>query len=401
MPPINILIGTANKTRSLNCQANQLPTLQKGESGMIVGVPKEIKNNEYRVAIVPSGVRTLVESGHRVLVQKSAGVGAGIRDAEFKSAGAVILTDPESIFSEAEMIVKVKEPLPQEFNLLKNGQILFTFLHLAPDPELTQALITRGVIGIGYETVQTENGSLPLLIPMSEIAGKLSVQIGAHYLEKENRGSGVLLGGVPGVNPGNVCILGGGAVGFNAAKIALGIGAHVSLLDINLDKLRYLDDVLGGRLILLASNSHNVEETVKNADLVIGAVLIPGAKAPKLVNRRIISEMRPGSVMVDVAIDQGGCFETSFPTSLADPVFIVDGVIQYCVPNLPGCVARTSTFALTNATFPYVLKLANMGHKEALTQDMSLRKGLNVFKGKLTNQRVAEAVGMAYFPNLD
>ena len=368
---------------------------------MIIGIPGEIKNNEYRVAVVPSGVRTLVESGHRVLVQKSAGAGAGISDAEFKSAGAVILANAGSIFSEAEMIVKVKEPLPREFGLLKNGQILFTFLHLAPDPELTQALITQGVIGIGYETVQTENGSLPLLIPMSEIAGKLSIQIGAHYLEKENGGSGVLLGGVPGVNPGNVCILGGGAVGFNAAKIALGMGAHVSLLDISLDKLRYLDDVLGGRLILLASNSHNIEETVKNADLVIGAVLIPGAKAPKLVNRRIISEMRPGSVMVDVAIDQGGCFETSVPTSFADPVFIVDGVIQYCVPNLPGCVARTSTFALTNATFPYVLKLANMGYKEALAKDLSLRKGLNVFKGKLTNQRVAAAVGMSYFPYAD
>jgi alanine dehydrogenase len=363
---------------------------------MIAGVLKEIKNNEYRVAMVPSGVRSLVENGHTVIIQQSAGEGSGISDAEYQAAGAVICPSAEEVYQKAELIIKVKEPLPQEYSLLRENQILFTYLHLAPAPELTRALLDRKIIGIAYETVQLENEVLPLLTPMSEIAGKLSVQVGAFYLQKENGGSGVLLGGVPGVRPGNVTIIGGGTVGLNAAKISLGMGAHVTLLDINLEKLRYLDDVLGGRITLLSSNSHNIEQTVTDADLVIGGVLIPGAKAKKLVTREMISGMRKGSVMVDVAIDQGGCFETSVPMTIENPIFMVEGIIQYCVANMPACVARTSTFALTNATFPYVLKLANMGYKKSLSHDSALRKGLNTCKGYLTNQAVAEAVGIEF-----
>jgi alanine dehydrogenase len=365
---------------------------------MIVGVPKEIKNNEYRVALVPAGVRSLVKNGHTVVIQKSSGDGAGISDSEYAAAGAKISPTADDIFKTADMIVKVKEPLPQEYKMLRKGQILFTYLHLAPAPELTRALLDQEIIGIAYETVQLDNGSLPLLTPMSEIAGKLSVQIGAHYLEKENSGSGVLLGGVPGVKPGNVTILGGGIVGMNAAKIALGMGAHVTILDISLEKLRYLDDILGDRITLLSSNSDNIEHTVNHADVVIGGVLMPGAKARKLITRQMISKMRKGSVMVDVAIDQGGCFETSVPTTFDKPVFMVDGVIQYCVANMPSGVSRTSTFALTNANFLYTLKIANLGYKEALRKDIPLRKGLNVFKGKLTNKPVADAVGIEYTP---
>ncbi|MBN1191008.1 MAG: alanine dehydrogenase [Dehalococcoidales bacterium] len=365
---------------------------------MIIGVPKEIKNNEYRVALVPSGVRTMIENGHQVLVQNSAGEGAGITDAEYLAAGAKTVQSAKAIFIEAEMILKVKEPMPEEYNLLQRDQLLFTYLHLAPAPELTRALLKQHIIGIAYETVQTDNGSLPLLTPMSEIAGKLSVQVGAHYLEKENGGSGILLGGVPGVQPGNVVIFGGGTVGLNATKIALGMGAHVTLLDISLERLRYLDDILGGRITLLASNPDNIEQSLKNADLVIGGVLVPGARAKKLVTREMILQMKKGSVMVDVAIDQGGCFETSIPTCFDQPVFSIDGVIQYCVSNMPSCVARTSTFGLTNATFPYALKLANSGYEKALRNDIPLRRGLNVYKGKLTSQPVAEATGIEYIP---
>jgi alanine dehydrogenase len=365
---------------------------------VIIGIPKEIKNNEYRIAIVPSGVRALIENGHKVIIEKSAGEGSGVSDAEYMAAGSKIVPTAEGIFKEAEMIVKVKEPLAQEYKLLQKDQLLFTYLHLAPAPELTKALLEQKIIGIAYETVQLDNGSLPLLTPMSEIAGKLSVQIGAHYLENENGGSGVLLGGVPGVKPGRVTIIGGGTVGLNAAKVAIGMGAKVTLLDVNLDRLRYLSDIFEGRLTTLSSNTHNIEEAVIEADLVVGSILIPGARAKKLVTRDMISKMRKSSVMVDVAIDQGGCFETSHATSFENPVFLVDGIIQYCVDNIPGCVARTSTFALTNATFPYALKLANMGNAKAMQQDISLRKGLNVFKGKLTNQPVAEAVGIVYTP---
>jgi alanine dehydrogenase len=373
--------------------------LHKEEDAFLnIGIPLEVKNNEYRVGIVPSGVRALAEHGHRVLIQKSAGEGSGISDAEYTAAGAVTAPTAEAVYKESEMLLKVKEPLPQEYKLLQKDQVLFTYLHLAPAPELTRAILEQKIIGIAYETVQLENGTLPLLIPMSEIAGKLSVQIGAHYLEKQNGGSGVLLGGVPGVQPGRVAIIGGGTVGLNAAKIALRMGARVTLLDVNLERLRYLSDILDDRAVLLSSSAHNVEEAVVQADVVIGGVLVPGAKARKLVTREMVSKMRKGSVMVDVAIDQGGCFETSHVTTLENPVFAVDGVIHYCVGNMPGCVARTSTYALTNATIPYALKLADLGYAKALEQDISLRRGLNVFKGKLTNKAVAEAVGMEYSP---
>jgi alanine dehydrogenase len=363
---------------------------------MIIGVPKEIKNQEYRVAMVPAGVRSLVDDGHRVLVQSSAGEGSGIADDEYQAAGAELRPTAEAVFAEAEMIVKVKEPLPQEYQLLREGQLLFTYLHLAPDPKLTRALLERKIVGIAYETVQAENGSLPLLTPMSEVAGKLSVQIGAHWLEKENGGSGVLLGGVPGTPPAKVAIVGGGTVGTNAAKVALGMGAEVTILDINLDRLRYLADVFGSSIRLLASNAHNVEEAVAEADLVVGSLLIPGAKAKKVVTKAMIAKMRKGSVIVDVAIDQGGCVEGAVPTSHENPVIDMDGVILCCVANLPGAVARTSTFALTNATFPYVSKLANLGYKAALAADPALFKGLNVLKGDLVCQAVAEGVGMDY-----
>ncbi len=365
---------------------------------MIIGVPKEIKNQEYRVALVPSGVHALVENGHKVLVQQGAGKGSGISGKEYVKAGAIIKKTAEEVFREADMIVKVKEPLPSEYELLHEGQILFTYLHLAPAPELARALLARKIIGIAYETVQLADSSLPLLMPMSEIAGKVSVQVGAHYLEKENGGSGVLLGGVPGVKAASVAIIGGGTAGTNAAKVALGMGANVTILDTNLNRLRYLSDIFGGKLTTIASNYHNIESAVVKADLVIGAILIPGTKAKKLVRRSMISRMRKGSVVVDVAIDQGGCFETSVVTTHAKPTYKVDGIIHYCVANIPGAVARTSTFALTNATFPYVLKLADLGFKEALRQDEALRQGLNVFKGKLTSKPVAESLGIPYTP---
>ncbi len=363
---------------------------------MIVGIPKEVKNHEYRVAMVPAGVKSLVEAGHAVLVQASAGEGSGISDAEYAGAGALIRPTAEAVYAEADMIVKVKEPLPQEYPLLRKDQILFTYLHLAPAPELTKALLDRGVIGIAYETVQLDNGSLPLLTPMSEVAGRLSIQVAAHWLQKENGGSGVLLGGVPGTAPANVAIIGGGTVGINAAKMALGMGAHVTILDLSLDRLRYLDDVLGGRLTVLASNDLNVEKAVVEADVVVGALLIPGAKAKKVVTKSLISRMRKGSVVVDVAIDQGGCVEGAVPTTHQDPVIRIDGVTLFCVANMPGCVARTSTFALTNATLPYASKLADLGYKAALKADPALAKGLNVLRGKLVSKAVAEGVGMDY-----
>jgi alanine dehydrogenase len=361
---------------------------------MIVGVPKEVKNHEYRVAMVPAGAKSLVADGHMVIVEASAGLGSGISDDEYVSAGALIRPTAEAVFAEADMIVKVKEPLPQEYPLLRRDQILFTYLHLAPAPELTRALLERGVVGIAYETVQLENGSLPLLTPMSEVAGRLSIQVAAHWLEKENGGSGVLLGGVPGTAPANVAIIGGGTVGTNAAKMALGMGANVTILDINLDRLRYLDDVLGGRLTVLASNDLNIERAVVEADAVIGALLVPGAKAKKVVTTSLISRMRKGSVVVDVAIDQGGCVEGAVPTTHQDPVIRVGGVTLFCVANMPGCVARTSTFALTNATFPYASRLANLGYEAALKADPALAKGLNVLQGRLVSKAVADGVGM-------
>jgi alanine dehydrogenase len=363
---------------------------------MIVGVPKEVKNHEYRVAMVPAGVKSLVGDGHTVLIQASAGEGSGISDAEYAAAGAQIRPAAEAVFAEADMIVKVKEPLPREYPLLRRGQVLFTYLHLAPAPELTKALLDCGVIGIAYETVQLANGSLPLLTPMSEVAGRLSIQVAAHWLEKENGGSGVLLGGVPGTAPANVTIVGGGTVGINAAKMALGMGANVTILDLSLDRLRYLDDVLGGRLTVLASNDVNVEKAVVDSDAVIGALLIPGAKAKKVVTKDHMARMRKGSVVVDVAIDQGGCVEGALATSHDDPVLKMGAVTLYCVANMPGCVARTSTFALTNATFPYASTLANLGYKAALKADPALAKGLNVLEGRLVSKAVAEGVGMDY-----
>lgn len=365
---------------------------------MIVGVPREIKNHEYRVALVPAGVRVLVDNGHRVLVERSAGEGSGISDEEYRAAGAVITEGAKAVFSEAQLIVKVKEPLPPEFDLLREGQILFTFLHLAAAPDVTEALLRRKVIGIAYETVQLGDGSLPVLTIMSEIAGKMSVQIGCHYLERQNGGSGILLGGVPGTGPGNVAVIGGGSVGMNAAKVALGIGANVTILDVDRDRIRYLSDVLQGRVITLVSNSSNIEGVVVNADLVIGAVLIPGAKAPRLVTRAMIARMRKGSVIVDVCIDQGGCVEGVVPTTFDNPVYTLDGVTLCGLANMPGAVARTSTFALSNATFAYVLKLANLGYEQALSSDSALKKGVNTFSGKLTNRAVAESLGLDYTP---
>ena len=365
---------------------------------MIIGVPREIKNNEYRVAMVPAGVRALIENGHRVLLERSAGEGSSISDDEYLQVGAEIRQSAKAVFGEAEMIVKVKEPLPQEYNLLREGQILFTYLHLASALELTKALLAQKVIGIAYETVQLADGSLPLLTPMSEIAGKLSIQAGAYHLQRDNGGSGVLLGGVPGVRAGNVVIIGGGTVGTNAARIALGMGATVTIIDINIERLRYLGDILGGKLVTLASNKSNIEAAIADADLVVGAILIPGARARKLVTKDMIAKMRKGSVIVDVAIDQGGCCETSTPTTHDSPTFTVDGVNHYCVPNMPATVSRTSTFALTNATLPYVLKLADLGYEGALQADGNLKKGLNVFKGKLVYKPVAESLGLQYTP---
>lgn len=362
---------------------------------MIVGIPKEIKEDEGRVSITPAGVHDLTVQGHTVLVEHDAGVGSGISDDQYIEQGAEFLARDE-IYSRSEMIMKVKEPLPEEYELLQEGQILYTYLHLAPAPELTKALLERKVIGIAYETVQLPDKSLPLLIPMSEVAGRMSIHEGAKCLEAENGGRGILLGGVPGVDPGHVVILGGGIVGSNAAKMAIGTGASVTLLDINLPRLRYLDDVHGSRLRTLMSNRMNVIEALRLADLVIGAVLIPGARAPHLVTRQMLSTMKAGSVIVDVGIDQGGVFETSRSTTHSDPIYSVDGVIHYCVSNMPGALARTSTFALTNATFPYALELAEKGYRRAFAENPALQLGLNVFKGHVTYPAVAEALDMEW-----
>lgn len=363
---------------------------------MIVGVPKEIKDNEYRVGLTPASVRQLVDAGHSVLVETGAGEGSGFSDDDYRAAGASIVASAAEAWG-AEMVVKVKEPLPQEYDFLRPDLILFTYLHLAADERLTLAMRDSGVIGIAYETVELPDGRLPLLTPMSEVAGRMAVQVGAYYLEKMNGGRGKLLGGVPGVRPATVVIIGGGVVGTNAAKIALGMGANVVILDINVDRLRYLEEIFGGRLMTIASNTHNIAEAVKRADLLIGAVLVKGAKAPKLVTREMVSTMKPGSVIVDVAVDQGGCIETTRPTTHSNPTFFVDGVLHYCVANMPGAVPRTSTYALNNATLPYTLKLATHG-LDAIRQDPALAKGVNVFKGHITYPAVAEAFGLPYTP---
>jgi len=365
---------------------------------MIIGVPKEIKNNENRVAITPAGVKAFNQAGHQVLVQKSAGIGSGIEDNEYAKAGATIINTAEEVFKKAEMIIKVKEPLSSEYNLLRPGQILYTYLHFASSFELTKAMMERKIVGIAYETVQTEDGYLPLLAPMSEVAGKMAAHIAAYYLALPYGGRGVLMGGVPGVNPAKVVVIGGGTVGTCAAKVAAGIGAKVTLLDISIKRLRYLDDVLPKNINLLVSNQHNIEEEAKDADAVIGAVLIPGAEAPKLMTEEMVKKMKPNSVIVDVAIDQGGCIETSRPTSHSEPVYKVHNVLHYCVTNMPGAFARTSTFALTNATLPYGLEIANKGYKKALRENKALAKGLNVIDGKITYEPVAKAFNLKYYP---
>ncbi len=363
---------------------------------MKIGIPTEIKNHEHRVGVTPAGVRALSGHGHTVIVQKGAGRGSGIGDQEYVAAGAELAPNAVEVYWEADLIMKVKEPLPEEYALLRRGQVLFTYLHLAPAPELTQALLDRRVVGIAYETIQLADGSLPLLTPMSEVAGRLAVQAGAHALEKAQGGRGQLLGGVPGTHPGKVLILGGGVVGLNAAKVAAGLGAEVTILDVNLDRLRHLDDVFGGRVKLLVSSEHAIREKIAEADLVVGAVLIPGARAPHLVSRDMLPAMQDGSVIVDVAVDQGGCVETTHPTTHDEPTFVVDGVIHYCVTNMPGAVARTSTFALTNATLPYALKLADLGYAEALLGDAALLTGLNVIDGKVACAAVAGDLGYSW-----
>ncbi len=367
---------------------------------MIIGIPKEVKNNEYRVSLIPAGAKSLVSHGHTVLIEKGAGRGCGISDNEFKKAGARIVSSAKEVFGRAEMIIKVKEPMPKEFSLLRPDLILFTFLHLAPLPELTDALLQQKVIGIGFETVQPDDGSLPLLAPMSEVAGRMAVQIGAHYLEKNNGGRGVLLGGITGVEKGHVLILGSGSVGSNAAQMAVGLGASVTVLGKSRAHLAHLENSLHSRINTLISNEHNIEEELKKADLVVGAVLIPGAQAPKLITRKMLSIMKKGAVLVDVSIDQGGCAETSKPTTHSDPVYEVDSVLHYCVANMPGAVPRTSTFALASVTLPFALEIADKGVERALTENRALQRGVNVYKGKLVNKDVAAAQGkkFAEFP---
>ena len=360
---------------------------------MIIGVPKEVKDHESRVGIVPSGVKALSDAGHTVLVETNAGELSSLPDAEYKAAGAQIVSSAHEIWSRADMVVKVKEPTESEFQYLRDGLVLFTYLHLAPLPELTDALLKKSVTGIAYETIRDRNNTLPLLTPMSEVAGRMSVQVGATYLEKERGGRGILLGGVPGVPPANVCVIGGGIVGTNAAKIALGMGAITSIVDLSLNRLRELDDIFGGRIYTLASNSYTIARAVKRADLVIGAVLIPGASAPKLVTRAMVEQMKPGAVIVDVAIDQGGCIETARPTTHSNPAYVVSGVVHYCVTNMPAAVPHTSTLALTNATFPYVMKLAQLGPGKAIRDDNGIREGVNTYRGHVTYPAVADSQG--------
>ncbi|MBS1158720.1 MAG: L-alanine dehydrogenase [Proteobacteria bacterium] len=363
---------------------------------MLIGVPKEIKNHEYRVGLTPSSVRELVGHGHRVIVEKQAGSAIGLSDEKYLAAGGELVDDAAEVFARAELIVKVKEPQAEECRRLRPAQVLFTYLHLAPDPQQTQLLLAAGVTAIAYETVSDARGGLPLLAPMSEVAGRMAIQAGAASLEKARGGSGVLLGGVPGVAPGQVVILGGGVVGYNAALIAVGIGAGVTVIDRSLDRLRWLDEHFGNRIRTLYSTADTIESSVRDADLIVGAVLVPGATAPHLVSRRQLRNIRPGSVLVDVAIDQGGCFETSRPTTHAEPTYIVDDIVHYCVANMPGGVARTSTFALNNATLPYVLALADKGYRQALADDPHLRRGLNVHRGRITCAPVAEAQNLPW-----
>ena len=359
---------------------------------MTVGVPKEVKDHETRVGLVPSAVTALREAGHRVLLETKAGAGSSIPDDDYRQAGAEIRPDAADVWK-ADLVVKVKEPQPSEYSFFRPGLILFTYLHLAPLPELTQKLVDTGVTSVAYETIREEDGSLPLLTPMSEVAGRMAVQVGAQYLEAPNGGRGILLGGVPGVAPANVVIIGGGVVGHNAAKMAVGLGAHVTIIDLNLERLREIDDIYSSRIVTLASNSFTIRESLLLADLVIGAVLIPGASAPKIVRRDMISAMKKGAVMVDVAIDQGGCFETSHATTHTDPIYFVDGVLHYCVSNMPAAVPHTSTFGLTNATFPYLMELCNKGLEKACGANHAICEGVNTYRGSITYPGVAESQG--------
>ncbi len=358
---------------------------------MIIGIPKEIKNNESRVAITASGVFELKQYDHHILVEQGAGKGSGISDAEYESAGAEVVTDPHDIWARADMIVKVKEPIDNELRLARPGQIIFTYFHFASSIALTEAMIGRGAVCIAYETVEKADHSLPLLTPMSEVAGRMAVQQGARYLEKPVRGRGVLLGGVPGVPPGRVLILGAGIVGVQAAKMASGLGAHVTILDINTDRLRYVNDILPSHVVTQYSSQYTIRKMIKTHDLIIGAVLIHGAKAPSLITRDMLKTMRPGTVIVDVAVDQGGCVETCVPTTHENPTYIIDDVLHYCVANMPGAVPFTSTLALTNSTLPYIIQIANRGWKEACARDEALMKGLNIVEGKVVYQGVAQA----------
>lgn len=365
---------------------------------MIIGILKEIKKHENRVSMTPSGVEIMITNGHKVLVEAAAGRGSGISDEAYAGAGAGIVSTSQEIFANSDMVMHVKEPQPSEYELIRKEQIVFTYLHLAADDVLTRALIRSGSVNIAYETIETSSGALPLLTPMSEVAGRMSIQQGAKYLEMAQGGHGVLMGGVPGVDPGTVVIIGGGVVGANAAKMACGLGAKVYILDMNLDRLRYLSDMMPANCFPLMANPALIRKLVREADVVVGAVLITGAKAPKLVTRDMLPTMKKGAVLVDVAIDQGGCFETSRPTTHDDPIFMVEGVVHYCVANMPGAVAKTSTCALTNATLPYALKIANLGWKQAMRQSREIALGANIVKGKVTCSGVAEAFGLAYTP---
>lgn len=367
---------------------------------MIIGVPKEIKNNENRVGLIAAGVKTLTQGGHTVLVERNAGVGCGIQDEEYKAAGAEMVESAKKIFDTAGLIVKVKEPVGLELNYLREGQLLFTFLHLAAVPEVAEALIARKATAIAYETIQTPDGVLPILKPMSEIAGKVSIQIGAYFLQKDraDKGKGVLLGGVPGVNRGRVTIIGGGVAGMNAAKIAIGMGAEVTIIDRDVKRLEYLDDIFGNRIRTLMSNISNIEASVRHADLVVGAVLITGAKAPKIVTRKTVHNMEPQSVIVDISIDQGGCIETIHPTTHDHPTYEEEGVIHYGVTNIPAAVARTSTYALTNVTLPYVVQLANKGFREAVRDNSALFQGVNAYEGHITYKTVADDLNLPHQP---
>ena len=368
---------------------------------MLVGVPKEVKIHEYRVGLVPASVRELVEHGHQVMVETMAGHGIGFDDADYEAAGASIAGSAADIFAKADMIVKVKEPQPSEYKMLREGQVLFTYLHLAPDPAQTKGLMESGCIAIAYETVTNQRGGLPLLSPMSEVAGRMSIQVGAHCLEKERGGAGILLGGVPGVPAAKVTVLGGGVAGTNAARMAMGLEAHVIVIDKSLDRLYQLDERFGSELHTIFATRDAIEQHVLSSDLVIGAVLVPGAAAPKLVTADMVKRMKRGSVLVDISIDQGGCFETSRPTTHAEPTYVVDEVVHYCVTNMPGAVARTSTVALNNATLPFALALANKGYRKALADDIHLRNGLNVHTGRVTYKAVADALKLPYTPAED